>query len=134
MGVKTGENRWNISFEEISLVYPKARELHFVNQYKLNDAVLTGLIHHIKSGNKFLKHIGESEEVWENSIEKIVFLYYDYKDTETDEMGKPIHHLMFEDPDKLDKKSIAKLKGLGWIIKHHKIGKSGYKIRIFKTN
>ena len=132
--VETGKPRWDISFEEISTVYPNAKELHFINNYRFNNAVLEGLIDHIRNGNRCMRKMGETEEVCRNNIEKIVFLYYDYKDSQMDvKSGKPIHHLMFQDPDKLNKKQLEQLKNLGWIIKQHKNGKSGYKIRVYKA-
>ena len=133
--ILTGKRRWDISFEQISTVYPTAKELHFVNNFSLNDVVLRGLIDHINDGNKILKQMGEKEDWWQNSIEKVVFLYYDYTDKQVDQNGKPTGHKKFVDPDKLDKNLKKELNALKprWIIKANKIQKSGYKIRILKT-
>merc|ERR1712228_300513 len=130
--VKTGDNRWDISFDEITTVYPNIKELHFINNYKFDNIALQRLIRHIQNGNLFRKQKGFKE--YENTIEKIAFLYYDYVDSEADANGKPINHEMFYDPDHLNKESIKILKKEGWILKHHNNGKTGYKIRILKKN
>ena len=114
----------------LSTVYPNAKELNFVNDYKFNDEVLSALIYHIQNGNSLRKRKGLN---YSNKIEKVEFLYYNYKDSELNKGGKPFNHLRFQDPDELNKELRGKLDKLGWTIKHHKIGKSGYKIRVFKT-
>ena len=126
--IETGKKRWNVSFEEISTVYPKAKELHFINEYKFNEEVLDSLIEHIENGNQFRKQIGYAEDECKNTIEKVVFLYYNYKKADHD--GKPADLRIFADPDELN--AVQKLKNHGWVMKHNQIGQSGYKIRIFK--
>eukprot|EP01083_Nonionella_stella_P299389 1016623_1 len=115
--IDTGEALWAISFDKITAVYPNIKEIHFMNEYKLDDAVL----------RKLIEQIGRTDRT--NTIQKISFLYYNYKDEHD---GKPSNHRMFYDPDLLDKQLVNKLANMGWLRKHRKNGQTGYKIRIYK--
>eukprot|EP01083_Nonionella_stella_P223380 796161_1 len=99
----TTEDEWRISFEEITNVYPNVKELHFINEYRFSDEVLSDLIRHIRSKGK------------QNTIEKISFLYYNYKHPEG--KGKPSNKNIFQDPDTLREDLRKDLENLHWKIK-----------------
>eukprot|EP01084_Bolivina_argentea_P002738 5070_1 len=114
--VNTGENKWIISFKEIITVYPNIKEIHFVNQYIFDNMLLEQLIIQIS------KH--------DNTIQKIVFLYYNYTDDPNDANNKkPFKCTTFKDPDDPE---IQKKIPRGWKLKHGKNANTGYKIRLYK--
>ena len=114
--VRTGEKKWVISFEEITTVYPDVEEIHFMNQYRFDDVVLRRLIDQIQRKDR------------ENTLRKVVFLYFEYKECDA-ATGMPLDAAtIFKDPGDLDKESRADLEALGWNIKHCRIGRAGYKI------
>ena len=106
---------WRVSFAEICTVYPNIKEIHFTNQYRLDDGVLRNLLRQIQRK--------------ENTIQKVVFFYYDYK--ETDENAMPLNGKIFQNPETLRQNLLNKLKENGWNMKHNKNGNTGYKIRIY---
>eukprot|EP01083_Nonionella_stella_P152390 488390_1 len=117
---KEDVRKWVISFEQIVKVYPNVHELIFINEYDLNNEVLMRLIKHIE--NKENK----------SKISKISFLYYDdTKDPEKDKANPGYWDDKFKD-DKYQQSKV-KLEKLEepWVIKRHKTGQSGYKIRIY---
>lgn len=107
--------QWIISWKKIIEVFENVQEIHFLNQYKFNDEVLTHLIEQINDKN--------------NKLKKVSFIYYNY--INSDENGKPTNSKIFYDPDKLKKNNIQKLNDKNWIIKH-KASNTGYKIRVFE--
>ena len=136
--IETGQPRWVISFDNIVTVYPNAKELHFINEYTLDDRLLLKLINRIKNGlDKTEKEYDpvyvqwlEEKGVKSMNIEKVHFLYYDYQEEE--ESGQPKGLAALKNPDELDPELVEELNVLGWVIKHRKNGKSGYKIRVYK--
>merc|ERR550525_2018717 len=115
--IDTGERKWTISFEEILTVYPNVKELHFMNEYRFDDGVLQRLIEQIERKG--------------NPLRKVVFLYFDYKDS-GDGSGKPIGSSTFQDPGYLEAKLLNKLQGkLGWRMKAGSSDLTGYKITLF---
>ncbi len=119
------EKKWKISFDKITKIYSNVKEIHFINQYRLDDDLLKRIINQISKDN--------------NKIKKIKFIYYDYKDE--DGSGRPSEkYKMFKNPDHLVKEGLHKLEGLGWKITHKKVGaprskskSTGYQIVIEKN-
>merc|ERR1712087_1071914 len=48
LDIDTGNPKWRISFAEIATVYPNAKELRFLNRYKLDEYVLRRLVNHLR--------------------------------------------------------------------------------------
>eukprot|EP01084_Bolivina_argentea_P073035 132566_1 len=117
--VNTGKPKWTISFERIIEVYPKARQIIFINEYELTEKVLNSLLNQIKKGNK--------DKI--NTIKKVEFLYYNYIESNDD--GKPKNHPKFKDADLLrQSKTWKELEEKGWIMICKKNGQTGYQIRL----
>ena len=120
MDINTKEKKWIPSLDEIISVFPNVREIQFLNKYKFDDVFLQMLIKQIKRSHP------------ENKLEKVVFLYFDYDETDGD--GKPLDDTIFQDPDALDGELEQELEnGLKWKISHGKNGRAGYKISVFKA-
>merc|ERR1712176_1250628 len=64
--IKKNEKKMVLSFDEIIRVYPNAKELIFLNEYKFDSHILRRLIDQIKKKN--------------NQLEKVTFSYFRYKD------------------------------------------------------
>ena len=111
--VKTGNRKWAISFENIVTVYPNIRELHFMNQYRFDGEPLQRLIAQIRKK--------------ENTLEKVTFSYYDYRDT--NDLDEPICDA-FVNPAALNAHLLQHLEKLNWKIKKGNIANAGYKITI----
>jgi len=103
--------RWSLSFEKLSFLFPNLRQIHFWNLYRFDDMVLEQLISWIQDERCKLK--------------QIKFLYYDYSGS-LDESEE------FYDPDLLDKELLGKLKELKWKVSYPKEGNgtNGFVIRL----
>merc|ERR1712129_637102 len=62
-----GDGKWSVSFEKIVNLVPNVEQIHFMNYYRFNDAVLRKLIVQIKN-----------DKDREHKLKLIKFLYYDY--------------------------------------------------------
>jgi len=116
--IETGEKKWTPSFDRTRTVFPMVREIHFKDEYVLDERVLQNLIRALKKDDC--------------TLEKVQFLYYKHQDTVRPDSAMPKDYRIFKDPDTLDAGVRGKLTKLGWIIKHGKGGGKGYKIRIEK--
>ena len=112
--IETGKNKWRLSLNKVLQIFTNMKDLHLLNFYKFDNAMLADLIKIIQN----------------TKLRGISFLYYDY--IESDSNGAPINDAVFMNPDKLNKRLLGKLNDLNWKIAHHKIGAIGYKIRVFK--
>jgi len=64
--IKTNEKKMIVSFDEIIRVYPNAKELIFLNEYKFDSHILRRLINQIKKKD--------------NQLEKVSFSYFRFKE------------------------------------------------------
>lgn len=109
--------KWKISYEKIAEFYPNVKSIDLWNQYQLTDSGLAKIIKLIESKDKG------------NHLNKINFLYFNYK--YSDENKMPKNAKIFINPDTLNSELISKLQMLNWDIKHSRYG-SGYRIQIYK--
>eukprot|EP01084_Bolivina_argentea_P287790 493850_1 len=54
--INTNENKWIVSFEEITNVYPKVKEIQFINEYRFDNNVLENLIKQIDRKEEQKEH------------------------------------------------------------------------------
>jgi len=118
--IETGEKKWTPSFDRIRTVFPMVREIHFKDEYVLDERVLQNLIRTLRRDDC--------------TLEKVHLLYYKHQDTVEPDSAMPKDYRIFKDPNALDAGVREQLTRLGWIIKHGKGGGKGYKIRLEKLN
>ena len=118
--IATNERKWTISFEEITSIWPNVRELHFMNEYRFDDKVLHRLIDQIERKDK-------------NTLQKVVFLYFNYVECDIMESDKIMN------PEELDQKLKNKLLTLGWTMEMRAVTPitggpaAGYKITVKRS-
>merc|ERR1719300_1561846 len=91
--------RWMVSFEKLSFLFPNLEQIHFWNLYRFDNMVLEQLIKWSQDERCKLK--------------QIKFLYYDYNGS-LDESNE------FYDPDSLDQELLQRLKELKWKMSYPK--------------
>eukprot|EP01083_Nonionella_stella_P257524 881385_1 len=113
---------WDISFDKILALFPNAQEIHFLNQYTLNNVALKRLIRQIKKPK--------------NKLKRVKFLYYEYNEV-------PTESSYFYPPDSLKEDSIQELtNGMRtddnqlkkWKFVKSETKNVGYKIRLYEVS
>eukprot|EP01084_Bolivina_argentea_P010557 19673_1 len=95
LNIQNGRIKWSsVSFTEITYVYPHLKEIHLINEYVLDDILLKDLIQQITRTDK------------ENTIKKVVFLYYNVESITT----------VFDEKE-MNTELINRLEEEGWAIK-----------------
>ena len=107
-----GDGVWALSFERILRVYPNLKEAHFVNEYKVNDNVLSQLA-----------------ELQTSTLEKVVFLCFrSGPGSNTGNQGlSESSSVMAAD---LEKESLRNLEESGWTLKMGSVSGNGLKITL----
>eukprot|EP01083_Nonionella_stella_P001119 3241_1 len=127
-------DKYAVSFKKILQVFPNAKEIRFINNYRFDDDILQKLLDMAKDqSNNRHKHEHnhlQTDPPPKPGLDKVVFLYYNY-DTRA---RYPITSDAFFNPNDLDKNKIIQLEAMNWAIKAAPNGNIGFKIRICKKN
>ena len=133
-----------ISFVEILRVYPNAKTIMFVNRH------LDGNGHNVSCVNEVVLEnlINVVSKEKECPLERVVFLYYDYDGDIFDANQLLNGGIVDKEKRYFDEQILRnethedhkehplrkRLGAFGWTLKHYRIGRNGYKIRISITN
>eukprot|EP01084_Bolivina_argentea_P026866 49953_1 len=102
-----------VSFRRLLSVFPNVQKVHYINEYRCDNEVLTQLLDILKQGKHYLT--------------KVLFLYFNYNDVK-EHRGVPPNGNNFFHPTDLDTQLVKKLTDVyGWKIKYQ-IEKTGFKI------
>eukprot|EP01083_Nonionella_stella_P153537 493436_1 len=106
------DNSYGVSFSKIVRIFENVKEIHFINQYKLDNVAL----------NKLILYLDAHTDC---KMKTIKFLYYNY---DGPMCNCPNDSTIFHDPETLDGGLRKKLEEMSWNIKYRNIRNIGYQI------